>query len=109
MAHQSRAESEQVTVEAVHTGHPTPLTYFKVAITLSVITAIEVGIFYIEDLGKGIIPILAVLSAVKFTLVAMFYMHLRYDSRLFSGLFAGGLVLAFSVSFAILALFRFFA
>ena len=93
----------------VHTGHPTPLTYFKVAMTLVVITAIEVGIFYVEDLGKGIIPILVVLSAAKFALVAMFYMHLRYDARLFSGLFVGGLALAFAVGLALLGLFQYFA
>ena len=35
----------------VHTGHPTPMTYFKVAMILSVITAIEVAIFYVEVLA----------------------------------------------------------
>jgi cytochrome c oxidase subunit 4 len=94
---------------AVHTGHPTPVTYFKVAMTLSIITAVEVGVFYIEDLGKGIIPVLVILSTVKFALVAMFYMHLRYDSRIFSGLFIGGLALAISVTLAVLGLFQFFA
>lgn len=93
---------------SVHTGHPTPLTYFKVAMTLSIITAIEVGVFYIEDLGKGIIPILVVLSTAKFALVAMFYMHLRYDSRIFTGLFVGGIALAISVTIAVLGLFQFF-
>ena len=92
----------------VHTGHPTPFTYFKVAMTLSIITAVEVGVFYIEDLGKGIIPILVVLSAVKFALVAMFYMHLRYDSPIFTGLFVGGIALAISVTLALLGLFQFF-
>ena len=90
---------------AVHTGHPTPLTYFKVAMTLSVITAIEVAIFYVEDLGKGIIPILTVLSIA---MVAMFYMHLKYESKLFSSFFVTGLILAALVVLAVLALFRFF-
>ncbi len=92
----------------VHTGHPTPLTYFKVAMGLSIITAIEVGIFYIESIGHGIIPILIVLSAAKFSLVAMFYMHLRYDARLFSGFFVGGLLLAILVFISLLVLFRVF-
>ena len=91
------------------TPHPTPLTYFKVAMTLAAITAAEVGVFYVEELGKGIIPILVVLSGTKFALVAMFYMHLRYDARLFSGLFVGGLALAFIVVLAVLGLFKFFA
>ena len=104
MAEQIHSQSEG----NVHTGHPTPLTYFKVAVTLSVITAAEVGIFYIEDLGIGIVPILVVLSTVKFAMVAMFYMHLRYDARLFSGFFLGGLLLAISIVLAVLALFKFF-
>ena len=92
----------------VHTGHPTPMTYFKVAVTLSVITAIEVGIFYVTWVGHGIIPILVVLSGVKFALVIMFYMHLKYDARLFSGMFLGGLGLATCVVLALMALFRAF-
>ena len=105
MAQDSGTEAQGGTV---HTGHPTPFTYFKVAMTLSIITAIEVGIFYVEDLGKGIIPILVILSAAKFALVAMFYMHLRYDSRIFTWLFVGGLALAISVTIAVLGLFQFF-
>ena len=41
---------------AVHTGHPTPATYFKVAMILSALTAVEVAIFYITPLSYGIIP-----------------------------------------------------
>ena len=90
------------------TGHPTPLIYFKVAMTLVAITAAEVGIFYVEGLGRGIIPILVIMSTVKFALVIMFYMHLRYDARLFSWLFIGGLALAGSVVMALLGLFQWF-
>ena len=75
---------------------------------LSAITAAEVAVFYVEDLGHGIIPILVVMSAAKFALVAMFYMHLRYDAKLFSGFFCGGLILAFTIGIALLALFKFF-
>ena len=91
-----------------HTGHPTPLTYFKVAMVLAAITATEVGVFYTEGLGKGIIPILVILSGIKFALVAMFYMHLRFDARIFSWFFVGGLLLAISVVMALLGLFQFF-
>ena len=108
MAQESTAQTREPAADTVHTSHPTPLTYFKVAITLSAITAAEVGVFYVEDLGKGIIPILVVMSGIKFALVAMFYMHLRYDSRLFSGFFVGGLVLALMVFMAVLGLFKFF-
>jgi hypothetical protein len=75
---------------------------------LVALTAAEVGVFYIEGLGHGIIPILLVLSAAKFALVAMFYMHLRFDSQLFSAIFVGGILLAFSVGLALLGLFKFY-
>lgn len=90
-------------------AHPTPLTYLKVAIALSAITAVEVGVFYINDLGHVIIPVLAVLSGVKFALVAMFYMHLKYEAKLFTTLFFVGVGLAVAVVFTLIALFKFFA
>ena len=87
-------------------AHPSAATYVIVAATLSIITAIEVGIFYLTWLGYGIIPILVILSGAKFALVAMFYMHLKYDDRMFSGLFLGGLFLAVAVVFALMILFQ---
>ena len=94
--------------EPGETTHPTPLMYVTVAMTLAAITALEVGIFYITALGRGIIPILVILSGSKFALVAMFYMHLRYDHRLFSTLFVGGLTLAAAVVFTLMVLFSYF-
>ena len=108
MAEATQTQHQETSPGAVHTGHPTPLTYFKVAVTLSTITAAEVAIFYLDVLGHAIIPVLVVLSSAKFALVAMFYMHLKYDARLFSGFFVGGIVLAFVVFIAVLGLFKFF-
>ena len=90
------------------TAHPTPKTYFIVAMILSLITAIEVGVFYLTWLGYGIIPVLAILSIAKFAMVTMFYMHLRYEARLFTVFFVAGLSVATFVIFALLILFRFF-
>ena len=73
---------------------------------LSVVTAIEVGIFYLEWLGHWIIPVLFVLSAGKFALVAMYYMHLKFDHKLFSYMFVGGFILATAVIFALMFLFQ---
>ena len=99
-------QSDLNQVETSYEGaHPSPLTYAKIAVLLGAITAIEVGIFYVESLSGVIIPIFLILSAVKFAMVALFYMHLKFDHRLLSGFFAGGLLLAVSVFIALLTLF----
>ena len=85
--------------------HPTPATYAKIAVTLAAITAAEVAILYIESLRGLIIPIFIVMSTVKFAMVAMYYMHLRFDNRLFTLFFGSGMVLATGVIFALLVLF----
>jgi cytochrome c oxidase subunit 4 len=54
------------------------------------------------DLGRIEAPFLLLLSAAKFVIVVMFFMHLRFDSRILTGLFVVGLVLA---TFVISALF----
>ena len=53
-------------------------------------------------------PILLTLSAIKFAMVAMFFMHLKFDNRLFSSFFVGGLLLAGGLLIALLALFQHF-
>ena len=87
-------------------AHPTPLTYLKVGFTLAALTGIEVGVFYIDALEPVFLPIFILLSIAKFALVVMFYMHLKFDSRLFSGLFVGGLILAITVAVVLMALFH---
>ena len=93
-------------VDSGHADHPSALTYFKVAIALCLLTALEVVVFLFEWLSYGIIPVLAILSVAKFYLVIMFYMHLKFDHKLFSTLFLTGLFLAIGVTFALMALFR---
>ncbi len=88
-----------------HPAHPTPVTYLKIAGILAVVTAIEVALFYIEALSSILLPLFLILSAVKFLLVAMFYMHLRFDSAMFSWFFVGGLLLAAAVLLALMGLF----
>ncbi|MCH9038896.1 MAG: cytochrome C oxidase subunit IV family protein [Chloroflexi bacterium] len=102
-------ESQVIQQNIAHSEHPSPGTYFKVAITLAIITAVEIAVFYLEFVGHGIIPILALLSGAKFILVMMYYMHLKFDSRIFSTLFVAGLVTAAGILFALMTLFRFFA
>ena len=108
MSQEESQVADQQSAEAAHTGHPTPATYFKVAMALSILTAIEVGIFYVTQIGYAIIPVLAILSIGKFALVVMYYMHLKFDSKIFSGMFFFGMFVATGVIFALMALFSWF-
>jgi len=88
-----------------HKSHASTRFYVVIALILTVITAAEVMVFYVEYLEPVLVPILLVLAAAKFTLVAMFFMHLRFDSKVFTGLFVGPLILADAVIVAMLALY----
>ena len=85
--------------------HPTAATYAKIAVTLVILTALEVAVYYVESIRHYLVPILLILMAIKFALVAMFYMHLKQDSKLFSGLFVFPIIIAVVVILALIALF----
>ena len=78
-------------------AHPGAKAYVGIAVVLTVITAIEVAVFYVPAMKPMLVPTLLVLSALKFALVAMFYMHLKFDHRLFSSMFVLGFILAVSI------------
>ena len=78
-------------------AHPGPAEYVKIGLTLAVITAVEVAVYYIDALSDVLIPTLIVLSALKFSLVVLWFMHLKFDNRLFTSMFLLGLLLAFVV------------
>lgn len=90
----------------VHERHPQAAEYVLVALVLSVLTLIEVGVYYTEPLHAYLTAVLLVLSAAKFVLVVGFYMHLKFDNRLFSALFCLGLIIAGSLMISLLFLFR---
>src|SRR3972149_11843485 len=80
---------------AVHEAkHPGPLEYTQIGVVLGVITLIEVGIYYIDMAHGLLVFFLIVLSVVKFSMVVLWFMHLKFDNRLFSSMFVMGLLLA---------------
>ncbi len=85
--------------------HPGPRQYVGVAIILAVVTAVEVAIYYVEALSDLLVPFLLAFSAIKFALVALWFMHLRFDSRLFRRLFVTGIILALAVFAVVLVTF----
>jgi cytochrome c oxidase subunit 4 len=88
--------------------HPTEATYIKVAVILAVITAIEVGISYARGLGDAIAPLLLILAATKFSMVAAYFMHLKMDHLWLRRLFVTGIVLAVIVYVAVFLMFGVF-
>ena len=88
-------------------SHATVGFYWMVGAILAVITGIEVAIFYIPALGGALVPLLLVLSAGKFALVVMFFMHLRFDSAWFTTLFLAGLSLAIFMVSALVVLYHY--
>lgn len=85
--------------------HPGTMVYIIVAVFLTVLTAMEVTVFYVHALRPVLLPVLLSLSAVKFALVAMFYMHLKFDSRGYSAIFVGQLIFAAGLIIALSLLF----
>ena len=72
--------------------HASPFQYVMIAVVLCVLTAVEVGMYYLE----GEIPtallvgILLALALVKFVMVASLYMHLASDKPIFKRFFITG-------------------
>ena len=87
--------------------HPTWKEYKWVALVLLVITVFEVWSYYIPPFvaSKLFVPVILILSAVKFAIVVLFYMHLKYDHKLFRALFTGPLIVAVITLIGLLFLF----
>jgi cytochrome c oxidase subunit 4 len=92
------AEVEPHSGEVVHEEkHPGALEYAQIGLVLVVITAIEVAIYYLGLSQTLLVSALVVFSATKFTLVVLWFMHLKFDDRLFSTLFIMGFLLALTI------------
>lgn len=98
MAHDSQ--------HAAH-AHPSGNTYLKIFVILTLITVVEVWAYYIPALVASPLfnPSLIAMSAAKFAIVVLFYMHLKFDHKLFRVLFSGPLVIAMCTIVALLFLF----
>lgn len=85
-----------------HTHGPTDGFYFKVFWALVIITALEVSTYWWEEwFGSTAhdvaVPLLIVMMVVKFAMVALFFMHLRFDSPMLKRIFYFGLAVAIIV------------
>jgi cytochrome c oxidase subunit 4 len=93
--------------EHVH-EHPSDMLYVKVALILGVITAFEVGTYFIEEATTTLlVGVLMPMMIAKFLIVTSYFMHLKYDNPLFKRVFFFGLILAAVVFLIMLSTFEF--
>ena len=97
-------------------GHPFLKQYIFIAILLFAITIVEFVIIkdfpgeaekvIADALGQPSTTILLfLLSGIKFAIVILFYMHLKFDNKFFFWVFIAGMVLAVMVGLALIGLF----
>ena len=89
--------------------HPSWRQYKWVALWLTLITAAEVWAYYIPALVASPMykPAILVMMVIKFAIVVMFYMHLKYDNKIFRVLFTGPLFIAACTLIAYVFLFAY--
>ena len=102
--------STEITVDENHldTDHPSDGDYVRNAILLAVITAAEVATYFV-DIGVALIPTLLVMMLVIFFYVAAWFMHLKFDTVVFTRFFVTGLILATAVYCLFLTVFEFWS
>ena len=91
-----------------HDMHPSDWKYIQIAIILALLTVAEVALYYFPP-GPFEVPMLIALMIVKFVMVLMWFMHLKFDSPMFTKAFVAGLGLAVTVYVALLSVFEFWA
>ncbi|GMU80064.1 MAG: hypothetical protein AMXMBFR46_28510 [Acidimicrobiia bacterium] len=86
-------------------AHPTPFKYVMIFLVLVVVTAVEIATSYLEGTVTSgvIVGLLLFWAAVKFILVAAYYMHLKTDQLMFRRFFTVGIVAAIVLYAAVLA------
>jgi cytochrome c oxidase subunit IV len=93
--------------EETHEHGMSDAGYIKIALILAAITVLEVSTYYV-DFGPLFLPSLIIMMFVKFFMVVSYFMHLKFDNKIFSLMFYIGLGLAIFVYVAALATFKFF-
>jgi cytochrome c oxidase subunit IV len=91
-------------------GHHTPSDgyFIRVALVLALLTALETSTYWIH-IGGFATPLLLILMTIKFFMIVLIFMHLKFDNKLFSVMFYIGLGLAVLVYSVFLSTFQFFA
>lgn len=102
------AEAEGHEADHGHDDHASDTLYIQIALGLAFLTALEVAWPYIVDDGPVLMWPLLVVMAIKFVIIAAFFMHLKFDSKILTRVFYAGLLLAVGVYVAALFTFQIF-
>jgi cytochrome c oxidase subunit IV len=113
------ATSDHTAVEHAHDAHatdahdgehiPSDLYFIKVAIVLAIVTGLETSTYWWPHSMHAVAtPALLIMMTIKFFMIVLIFMHLKFDSKLFSFMFYTGLVLAVFVYLVFLFTFQFF-
>ena len=99
------AEHAPAKSRRTHGAHPSPKEYIRIAIVLFLITIMEVSTYYLQPPRSVLIPVLFVFTVVKFALVVLWFMHLKFDSKVYARFFVMGIAFAVTLYIVVLLLF----
>ena len=91
--------AEDIKIETKKSSRKTYLVVFG---ALALLTALEVTVTH---LPIPRIPVLIPLALIKASLVALFYMHLKFDRKVFSVVFVMGILMGIGLILSLIALF----
>jgi caa(3)-type oxidase subunit IV len=88
--------------------HPSAKEYIRIGLILAGLTAFEVLLYYLNTSTAVLISTLLVVAVIKFALVVLWFMHLRFDDRRYARFFVMGLAGAATLYLIVLITFRTF-
>lgn len=83
------------------TYHSHKAVYIKTAVILTVVTAAEIGILFIEALKFAFVPILIAMAVYKFAVVVGTFMHLKDDKNVFRVVFIAPVFMALAMIYVL--------
>ncbi len=87
--------------------HPSDLQYIKIALILAALTLIEVLTYTFDMKGGALIAVIFPIMIIKFAVVAGYFMHLKFDSKIFTVMFVSGIAFALAMYLLVLTIFEF--
>ena len=94
--------------EATHRRHPSAKEYIRIGLILAGLTGLEVWMSYSSIPHGLLIALLTVASVTQFALVALWFMHLRFDDHRYARFFVMGIAGAFTLYLVVLISFGVF-